>query len=104
MRDEFENEKIFPRRTYFNVNSCTFIVIKMRESHLVRLQYKLYQIQNHCSKQVKLKLIIGFCYLQSMIGYLPKPILFTSFLTDIMYQIGQNILMFKAKYRTKRKL
>ena len=102
MRDEFENENIFPGRMYFNVNLCTFIVIKMRES--VRLQYKLYQIQNHCSKQVKLKLIIGFCYLLSMNGYVPKPILFTSFLTDIMYQIGQNILMFKAKYRTKRKL
>ena len=101
MRDEFENENIFPGRMYFNVNLCTFIVIKMRE---VRLQYKLYQIQNHCSKQVKLKLIIGFCYLLSMNGYVPKPILFTSFLTDIMYQIGQNILMFKAKYRTKRKL
>ena len=102
MRDGFENENIFPRRMYFNVNSCTFIVIKMRES--VRLQYKLYQIQSHCSKQVKLKLIIGFCYILTMNGYVPKPILFTSFLTDIMYQIGQNILMFKAKYRTKRKL
>ena len=51
-----------------------------------------------------IKYDITYSFFYIFFRYVPKPILFTSFLTDVMYQIGQNVLMFKAKYRTKRKL